>query len=81
MKGSKAMEKMPEKINVIKVVTYDLQKISDDMFEATGLRPIHVAEAVDWIEPWVIEDFGGGQNAWAPDLKDLIFQDENGEDL
>ncbi len=80
MKGSKAMEKMPEKINVIKVVTYDLQKISEDMFEATGLRPIHVAEAVDWIEPWVLEDFGCGYGH-QPNLRDLIFQDENGEEL
>ena len=76
MKGSKAMEK----INVMKVVTYDFQKISDDMFEATGLRPINATEAVDWIEDWVIEDFGCGYGH-QPNLRDLIFQDENGEEL
>jgi hypothetical protein len=74
------VKNMPERINVMKVVTYDFQKISDDMFEATGLRPIHVAEAVDWIEDWVLEDFGCG-HGHAPALRDLIFQDENGEDL
>ena len=74
------VKNLPERINVIKVVTYDFQKISDDMLEATGLRPIHVAEAVDWIEPWVIEDFGCGYGH-QPVLRDLIFQDENGEDL
>jgi hypothetical protein len=74
------LKNLPERINVMKVVTYDFQKVSDDMFEATGLRPIHVAEAVDWIENWVLEDFGCGYGH-APVLRDLIFQDENGEDL
>jgi hypothetical protein len=64
---------LPERINVMKIVTYDFQKISDDIFEATGLRPETVTEAVDWIEDWVQEDFGS--------TRDLIFQDENGEDV
>ena len=76
MKGSKAMEK----INVMKVVTYDFQKISDEMFKETGLRPINASEAVDWIEPWIQEDFGCGYGHEVA-LRDLIFQDENGEDL
>jgi hypothetical protein len=71
---------MPERINVMKVVTYDLQKISDDMFEATGLRPESAAEAVDWIEDWIKEDFGCGYGHEVA-LRDLIFQDENGEEL
>lgn len=75
------VKNLPERINVMKVVTYDFQKISDDMFEATGERPITASEAVDWIEDWVKEDFGCGYGHEAPALRDLIFQDENGEDL
>ena len=74
------VKNLPERINVMKVLTYDFQKISDDMFEATGLRPITAAEAVDWIEDWVREDFGCG-HGHEPALRDLIFQDENGEEL
>lgn len=74
------VKNLPERINVMKVVTYDFKKISDDMFEATGERPITASEAVDWIEGWVLEDFGCGYGH-APALRGLIFQDENGEDL
>lgn len=75
-----AVEKMPERINVMKVVTYDVKKISDDMFEATGLRPIHAAEVVDWIEDWIKEDFGCGYGHEVR-LDSLIFQDEDGNDI
>lgn len=73
-------EQMPERINVMKVVTYDVKKISDDMFEATGERPINAAEAVDWIEQWIREDFSCGHGHEA-DLSDLLFTNEDGEEL
>lgn len=73
-------ERLPERINVMKVVTYDVAKISDDIFEQTGERPRSVAEVADWIENWVKEDFSCGHGHEA-DIRELIFQDENGEEL
>ena len=65
---------LPERINVIKTVTYDVPAILDDIkkmgmdFEITT-----VDDVMEFIEDWVAEDFGS--------LDNLVFQDENGEEL
>lgn len=74
--------KLPERINVMKLVTYDVQDIVERLTENDETpREVTLEEVMVQVEAWVHEDFNGGQNAWASDLKDLIFQDENGEDL
>ena len=65
---------LPQRINVIKTVTYDVSAILDDIkkmgmdFEITT-----VDDVMEFIEDWVADDFGG--------LSGLVFQDENGEEL
>lgn len=74
--------KLPERINVMKLVTYDVQDIVERLTENDETpREVTLEEVMVQVEAWVHEDFNGGQSAWASDLKDLIFQDENGEDL
>lgn len=63
---------LPERINVIKVITYDVESIRRDAHNA-GM-PLDTADDVlEFIEEWVEEDFGS--------LSGLIFQDENGNEL
>lgn len=73
--------KLPERINVMRVVSYDVPAIVQDIknCELTnhGLEltddEVPLAEVLLWIEDWVSEDFGT--------LDGLIYQDENGEEL
>ena len=68
---------LPERINVMRVITYDVQQVCDNIRLHTPVDEITLEEILDWIDPWVEEDFGGVDN-WR---KDLIYQDENGEEL
>jgi len=65
---------LPERINVIKTVTYHVPSIIQDMNQ-NNLEwiPQDVDDVLEFIEDWVAEDFGG--------LSGLIFQDENGSEL
>jgi hypothetical protein len=66
---------LPERINAIKTVTYDVTQIveslqamnDDDTYEPA------VEDVLQYIEDWVYEDLGGDSG--------VIFQDENGEEL
>ena len=68
---------LPERINAIKTVTYDVVQIveslqamnDDDSYEPT------LQEVLDYISDWVYEDF------YNDDTSDIILQDENGEEL
>ena len=66
------MMSLPERINVIKVITYDVESIRRDAHNA-GLPLDTVDDVLEFIEEWVEEDFGS--------LSGLIFQDENGNEL
>ena len=66
-------ETMPKRINVMKVVTYDVEAIRRDMHNDMGIDLDTVDDVLEFIEEWVAEDFGG--------LSGLVFQDENGEEL
>jgi len=73
--------KLPERINVMRVVSYDVPAIVQDIKNCElinhGLEltddEVPLAEVLLWIEDWVEEDFGT--------LDGLIYQDENGEEL
>ena len=68
------MTQLPERINVIKTVTYHVPSIIQDMNQ-NNLEwiPQDVDDVLEFIEDWVAEDFGG--------LSGLVFQDENGNEL
>ena len=63
---------LPERINVMRVVSYDVESIRRDAHNA-GLPLDTVDDVLEFIEEWVEEDFGS--------LSGLIFQDENGNEL
>ena len=68
------MNNLPERINVIKTVTYDVPSILDDIKKMGMDFEINtVDDVMEFIEDWVAEDFGS--------LSGLIFQDENGNEL
>jgi hypothetical protein len=63
---------MPERINAIKTVTYDVPAIVESL-EQMGMEDIDFDVVMEYIQEWVFEDFGGDSG--------IIFQDENGEEL
>lgn len=70
------MGTMPERINVMKVISYDVQDIVERLTENDEtLREVELDEVVEQIRAWAEEDFPGER------INDLIIQDENGEEL
>lgn len=72
-----------ERINVMRVVTYDVAKIEQMILEENpekNLDDITIEDCLERIEGWVSSDFGCGYGH-ETDVRDLIFQDENGEEL
>ena len=64
---------MPKRINVMKVVTYDVESIAWDLKKDMGIDLNTVDDVLEYIEEWVAEDFGS--------LTGLSFQDEDGNEL
>jgi len=81
---------LPERINVMKVVSYDVagivQQLSDErdfaiLYDKDGSHllsadePFTIEQIIDRVESYVEDDFAGMR------LSELIFQDEDGNDL
>ena len=81
---------LPERINVMKVVSYDVagivQQLQDErdseiIYDKDGSRrlsadePFTIEQIIDRVESYVEDDFAGMR------LSELIFQDEDGNDL
>jgi hypothetical protein len=68
---------LPERINVIRTVTYHVPTIIQDMNVSNGdWEPRSVDEVIEFISDWVEEDLR------APISRhDLVYQDENGDEL
>ena len=70
--------KLPERINVMKVISYDVQNIMESivaMDSDKDFDSITLEEVMEQIEAWVQDDFPADR------IKDLIIQDENGEEV
>lgn len=65
---------LPERINVMRLISYDVQLICEGIHAVHGIPfdEINIEDCMEFIMDWVIEDFG---------TDDLIWQDENGNDL
>ena len=75
------MSGLPERINVMKVISYDVQDIVERLTENDEtLREVTLEEVMQQVEAWVEEDFSCG-HGHTENIRDLIFQDQNGEDL
>ena len=82
---------LPERVNVMRLISYDVATIveqikadrdSEVIYDKDGSRrlsadePITIEEVVDRIENYCYDDFAGEVR-----LADLIFQDENGNEI
>ena len=70
---------MPARINVTKVMTYDVQEIINSL-TAQGMKDPSFDDVLGMVEEFVKDDFSCGWGHEA-DTDDLIFTDENGEEL
>ena len=70
------MSELPERINVMKVMTYDVQQIVNDLIES-GQEDgtVTLDDVMGYVEELVREDFS------VDPMGDLIYQDEDGEEL
>ena len=73
------METMPARINVTKVLTYDVPDIITKLIEQ-GMDNPTFDDVVEMVEEWVKDDFSCGWGHQA-DVRDLIFTNEDGEEL
>ena len=84
------MSDLPVRINVMRVVTYDVATIMEQLqaerdsevvydrhtpHRLSADEPFTIEEVIDRIESYVEDDFAGMR------LSELIFQDEDGNDL
>lgn len=75
-------EEWPERINVIKVISYDVEKvinqIKEDNRDSGEELEITLDDVIEMIHEYTKDDFSCG---WGHriNVDDLIFQDENGE--
>ena len=75
------VEPMPERINVMKVITYDVQQIVNDLIEA-GQKDgtVTIDDVMGIVEELARDDFSCGWGHQEP-VNNLIFQTSDGEDL
>lgn len=84
------MSDLPVRINVMRVVTYDVASVieqlqaerdSEIVYDKDGSHrlsadePFTIEEVMDRVESYVEDDFAGMR------LSELVFQDEDGNDL
>ena len=67
------MTNLPERINVIKTITYNVGQLRHEVMNDLGIELKTVDDVMEFIEDWVADDFGS--------LSGLVFQDENGTEL
>ena len=90
------MSAMPQRVNVMRTITYDVSKIveqiqadrgSEVIYDKSGARPlaspapITIEEVLERIEEYVKDDFSCGWGHEFDDLGELTFQDEDGNEL
>ena len=69
------METLPERINIIRSITYDVPAVIKDLKEM-DVDPIDIDTVIHYITEWVEEDMR------APISRhDLTYLDENGQEL
>ena len=84
------MSDLPVRINVMRVVTYDVASVieqlqaerdSEIVYDKDGSHrlsadePFTIEDVLDRVEGYIVDDFAGMR------LSELVFQDEDGNDL
>ena len=70
------MSDLPKSINVMKVISYDVQQIVEDIMaqDEVEASAVDMKKIMDYVDSLVEEDFDTSKDY-------LIYQDENGNDL
>ena len=70
------MSDVPKSINVMKVISYDVQQIVEDIMAQDEIEAsaVDMKKIMDYVDSLVEEDFDTSKDY-------LIYQDENGEDI
>jgi hypothetical protein len=66
---------LPERINAIRTVTYSVPDIVTSL-EEMDMEDIDLDVVIEYIQEWVWEDMSS-----PPSRHDIVYQDENGEEL
>jgi hypothetical protein len=69
------MNDLPERINVIRTISYDVPKIVGDL-QKMNMEDIDLDVVMEYIQEWVYEDMSS-----PPSRHDIVYQDENGEEV
>jgi len=72
------MEELPKRINAMKVISYDVEQMVEDVCRAYSITKKEVTKdmLMEYLEELVAEDF-----AYQDYTGDVILQGENGEEL
>ena len=70
------MSDLPKSINVMKVISYDVQQIVEDIMAQDEIEAsaVDMKNIMEYVDELVEEDFDTSKDY-------LIYQDENGEDI
>ena len=69
------MTDLPERINVSRTITYDVSRVVEDLKEME-VEPIDIDTIIHYISEWVEEDMRAPLSR-----HDIVYQDENGQEL
>lgn len=70
---------LPERVNVMKVITYDVADVLTHLHE-DGIDDPDIGQVVELIERWCLDDFSCGFGHEA-DMSELRFTDEDGNEI
>lgn len=77
MTKTKSMSELPERINVMKVVSFVVADVVELIVSENPNRTqeVTIEDVMERVEGWAHEDFG------VENARFLVYQDENGEEL
>ena len=70
-----------ERVNVMKVVSYDVSEVIEELKRTWGAEVVTLDDVMTRIEEWAEREFGCDSCGHKQRVGELIFQDQDGEDL
>ena len=69
------MNDLPERINVIRTFTYDVASVKSEAIKG-GIELSSIDDVINYISEWIYQDMIS-----PPSRHELVYQDENGNEL
>lgn len=72
------MSDLPERINVMKVLSYVVAEVVEQIVserDPTDIQEVTIGDVMERVEGWAHEDFG------VENARFLVYQDENGNEI